>query len=165
MISKKIQDAFNAQFNAETYSAYLYWSMSAALENMGLGGFAHWMRVQAKEELGHAQRFYDHIIARGGQVRFAAIACPPSQWQDVMAMMADTLAHEKKVTSSIHDLMDLALTEKDHAAVVFLQWFVNEQVEEEANVQQIIQRLEMAGQSKGAILMLDHQMASRKADS
>jgi len=165
MISKKIQDAFNGQLNAETYSAYLYWSMSAALENMGLSGFAHWMRVQAQEELGHAKRFYDHIVERGGVVKMAAIPAPPTEWQDVSAMMADTLAHEKKVTSSIHNLMELALAEKDHAAAIFLQWFVSEQVEEEANVQKIIQQLQMAGQSKGALLMLDHRMASRKAGS
>jgi len=165
MINKKIEKGFNGQLNAEAYSAYLYWSMSAALEGMGLRGFAQWMRVQAGEELGHSKKFYGHIVERGGTVKLTAIDSPPTQWRGVLAMMEDTLAHEQKVTASIHNLMNLALAEKDHAAAIFLQWFVTEQVEEEANVQQIIQNLRMAGESKGTLLMLDHQMGKREAEA
>lgn len=165
MIGKKIHDALNAQLNAEVYSAYLYWSMSAACEHMGLSGFAHWMRLQAQEELGHAMRFYQHIIERGGRVQFTRIDAPPAEWTSILKMFEDTLVHERKVTSSIHNLMDLAIMEKDHAAGVFLQWFVSEQVEEESNVERIIQQLNMAGESKGALLMLDRHLAERKAQT
>ena len=163
-MNKKIEKAMNSQLNAEAYSGYLYWSMSAALEDMGLRGFAHWMRVQSNEELDHARKFYHHIIERGGRVKLTAIDSPPTEWKGVLPMMEETLAHEEKVTALIHDLMDLAIAEKDHAAAVFLQWFVSEQVEEEANASEIIQQLKMGGDAKGPLLMLDRQLAKRKAE-
>jgi len=165
MLNKKIEKALNSQLNAEAYSGYLYWSMSAALEGMGLRGFAHWMRVQAGEELGHAKKFYGHIVERGGTVKLTAIDAPPMEWRSVLAMMEETLAHEQKVTALIHNLMNLAIAEKDHAAAIFLQWFVSEQVEEEANAAEIVQQLRMAGESKGTLLMLDHQMGKREGEA
>jgi ferritin len=164
MINKKIQTAFNGQINAETYSAYLYWSMSAALETMGLHGFAHWMRVQAGEELGHAKKFYGQLIERGGVVTLKAIDAPPTEWSSVAEMFKDALKHEQEVTGLIHNLMALTHAEKDYAAAIFLQWFVTEQVEEEANATEVLQRLEMAGDSKGALLMLDKEMGKRGSD-
>lgn len=161
MIAKKIEDAFNAQINAEIYSSYLYLSMSAALEKMNLPGFASWMRVQAQEEMTHAMKFYDHIIERDGTVALAAIDGPPMKWKDVKAVIAETLEHEQKVTGLINDLMDLSMTENDHAGRMFLQWFVTEQVEEEATAMEILGKLEIAGDSAGGLYLLDKEMAGR----
>ena len=161
MIAKKIEAAFNAQFNAETYSAYLYLSMSAALEGMNLPGFASWMRIQVQEEMTHAMKFYDHIIERGGTVALTAIDGPPTVWTDAKAIVAGTLEHEQKVTGLINDLMDLAIAEKDHAATMFLQWFVTEQVEEEASAMEILGKLEITGNSPGGLYMFDKELAGR----
>ncbi|MHC4998116.1 MAG: ferritin [Planctomycetota bacterium] len=161
MIAKKIEDAFNAQINAEIYSSYLYLSMSAALEKMNLPGFASWMRVQAQEEMTHAMKFYDHIIERDGTVALAAIDGPPMKWKGVKAVIAETLEHEQKVTGLINDLMDLSMTENDHAGRMFLQWFVTEQVEEEATAMEILGKLEIAGDSAGGLYLLDKEMAGR----
>lgn len=161
MIAKKIEDAFNAQINAEIYSSYLYLSMSAALEKMNLPGFASWMRVQAQEEMTHAMKFYDHIIERDGTVALTAIDGPSMNWKDVKAVIAETLEHEQKVTGLINDLMDLSMTENDHAGRMFLQWFVTEQVEEEATAMEILGKLEIAGDSAGGLYLLDKEMAGR----
>ena len=161
MINKKITDAFNVQINAETYSAYLYWSMSASLEAMNLPGFANWMRVQAQEEMTHALKFYSHIIERGGKVILTAIDGPPTEWKDVKAVMQSTLEHEQKVTGLINGLMDLTLQEKDHAGSMFLQWFVTEQVEEESTAMDVLGKLEIAGDTAGGLYMLDKEMAAR----
>ena len=161
MIAKKIEDAFNAQINAEIYSSYLYLSMSAALEKMNLPGFASWMRVQAQEEMTHAMKFYDHIIERDGTVALTAIDGPPMKWKDVKAVIAETLEHEQKVTGLINDLMDLSMTENDHAGRMFLQWFVTEQVEEEATAMEILGKLEIAGDSAGGLYLLDKELAGR----
>jgi ferritin len=161
MIAKKVEDAFNAQINAEIYSSYLYLSMSAALEKMNLPGFASWMRVQAQEEMAHAMKFYNHIIERDGMVALAAIDGPPMAWKDVKAVISETLEHEQKVTGLINDLMDLCMTEKDHAGSMFLQWFVTEQVEEEATAMEILGKLEIAGDSAGGLYLLDKELAGR----
>lgn len=161
MIAKNIEDAFNAQINAETYSAYLYWSMSAALEKMNLSGFASWMRVQAQEEMTHAIKFYDHIIERDGTVALTPIDGPPTAWKDVKAVFTEALEHEQKVTGLINNLMDLSMTEKDHAGSMFLQWFVSEQVEEEATAMDVLGKLEIAGDTAGGLYMLDKEMAGR----
>ena len=161
MISKKITDAFNEQINAETYSAYLYWSMSAALEDMQLPGFAGWMRAQAQEEMTHAAKFYHHIIERSGRVQMKAIQAPPAKWDSLKAMFEDVLKHEQLVTSLIHKLVDLAGQEKDYAANIFLQWFVTEQVEEEAGVELVLGKLKLTEDSKGGLYMLDKEMGKR----
>lgn len=161
MISKKVEKAFNGQINAETYSSYLYWSMSAALMEMNLPGFANWMRVQALEEMTHAEKFFNYTIERGGAVKLTAIDGPPTAWKDVEAIVKNVQKHEEHVTSLINGLMDLALAEKDHAASMFLQWFVSEQVEEEANVAEILGKLKIAGTTSAALYMLDKEMAAR----
>lgn len=161
MISKKIEEAFNQQLNAETFSAYLYWSMSAALERMNLPGFANWMRIQAQEEMTHAMKFYEHIIERGGTVTLTAIEGPETQWKDVKAVFETTLEHEQKVTAMINALVDLVAAEKDHASNMFLQWFVTEQVEEEATAMDILGKLEIVGATAGGLYMLDKEMAGR----
>lgn len=161
MIKKKMEDALNKQLNAELYSSYIYLSMSGVLERMGLPGFANWMRVQAEEETAHGMKFYNHILERGGTIKLTAIQTPPSDWTTVMEILEATLEHEQKITGLINGLVDLALKEKDHASHMFLQWFVTEQVEEEANVDEIIQKLKLTEGDKGALFMMDKDMGAR----
>jgi ferritin len=161
MIKTKIEEAFNGQMNAEIYASYLYFAMSADLERKNLPGFAAWMRVQAQEEMTHALKFYGHIIERGGTVRCAAISAPPAAWKDVADIFKAALAHEEKVTAMINDLVDIAAGEKDHAGGMFLQWFVTEQVEEEASAMEILGKLEIVGKTAGGLYMLDKEMAQR----
>jgi ferritin len=161
MIPKVLEDAFNKHINAETYSAYLYWSMSAALEEMNLPGFANWMRIQVQEEMTHAVKFYNHIIERGGKVQLTAIDGPPGEWADVKAVFEAVFKHEQLVTGLINNLMDLSIQEKDHAANMFLQWFVTEQVEEEATAMDILGKLDIVGDTTGGLYMLDKEMGGR----
>lgn len=162
MLSKKIEKALNAQINAELASSYLYLSMAAYFENETLRGFAHWMRVQSKEEYGHALRLYDHVIERGGKVALTALAAPKTDWKSALDAFKDTYAHEQLITGLINDLVTQAVAEKDYATNAMLQWFVTEQVEEEAQAFEIVQKLNMAGESKGALLVLDHHLAKRE---
>jgi ferritin len=162
MLSKKMEKALNGQINAELYSSYLYLSMSAYFLSQNLKGFAKWMSVQAREENTHAMKIYDYVVERGGKVVLQAIAQPKTDWESALAAFKDTYAHEQKVTSMIHELVNMAAGEKDHATAVFLQWFVTEQVEEEANALEAVQKLTMIGDSKGSLLMLDHQMGKRE---
>ena len=126
MINQKMTEAFNGQLNAELYSDYLYLSMSASLTSQNLPGYATWMRVQTKEELEHAMKFYDHIIARGGKVQLKAIAAPPTHWDSSLAVAEHTCKHEKKVTGLINDLVSLAKSEGDSESVQFLQEFLGD---------------------------------------
>jgi ferritin len=161
MISNKIEEAFNGQLNAELYSAYLYLSMAAFFESSDLPGFANWMRVQFQEEQFHAMKFYDYIISRNGRVALKQIEAPPSDWDSPMAVFKDTLKHEQKVTSLINELVYLARGQKDNASEIFLQWFVNEQVEEEENDRTIIGQLKMIKESPQALFLMDKEMAQR----
>ena len=161
MINSVVEKALNEQVNAELYSAYLYLSMAAALEDMGLPGFANWVRIQNEEETFHAMKIYNYIIERGGRVILQAIDAPPTEWPDVFTVFQEILKHEQHVTSLINNLMDIAIEQKDHASNMFLQWFVTEQVEEEANVDEILQQLKLAKESKGTLFMLDKQMGAR----
>jgi len=163
MISKKIQDAFNKQINAELYSGYMYLSMAACFEADNLPGFAQWMKVQALEERAHAMKFFAHVNERGGRVKLAAIDGPPVEWDSPLAIFKAAYEHEQKVTAMINALVDLAAKEKDHAAGAFLQWFVNEQVEEEASADEVVQMLKRVKNSPGPLLMVDRQLAQRGA--
>jgi ferritin len=164
MLGKKLQDAMNEQIKNELYSAYLYLSMSAYCEAANLPGFAHWMRVQAQEEEAHAMKFYNFIHERGGRVALQAIDQPPVEFPSPLAVFEQTLEHEQKVTGMIHDLYALAVEEKDYASQIFLQWFVTEQVEEEASASQILEMLKMIGDKGHALIMLDRQLGRRGAD-
>jgi ferritin len=164
MISKKIEDAFNDQINAELFSAYLYLSMSAYLNSIDMNGMAHWMKVQAKEEVEHAMKFASYIVERGGRVVYKAIECPQEAWKSVLEVFKGGYEHERCVTRRINDLMDLAIAEKDYASQVFLQWFVSEQVEEEANADEIIKKIEMIGEGRHGIYMLDKELGKREDD-
>jgi ferritin len=161
MIGKKMEKALNSQLNAELYSAYLYLSMEAYFEAANLAGFANWMRVQTQEEQFHAIKFYDYINERGGRVSLARIEAPSSQWDSPLAVFESTLEHEQKVTGLINDLVYLARDEKDNASEIFLQWFVNEQVEEEDNVNKVLGQLKLVKNSPQAMFILDKEMAQR----
>ncbi|NVO67695.1 ferritin [Methanofollis tationis] len=161
MIRQTMLEALNRQINRELYSAYLYLSMSAWFSNRNLPGFANWMRVQMQEEQFHALKFYDYVVARGGRLIMQAIEAPPSEWESPLAVFEATYAHEQKVTAMIHDLVELAQKEKDYATYNFLQWYVNEQVEEEANDTGIIERLKMIREETNALFMLDRELATR----
>jgi len=161
MISKKMEAALNDQINAELYSAYLYLSMVAYFESVNLPGFATWMRVQTQEEVMHAMKMYDYINERGGRVILKAIDEPQAKWKSPLAAFEAAYKHEQLVTGRINDLLDLAIKEKDHAANTFLQWFVNEQVEEETSADAVVQQLKMAEGAPGAMFMIDREMGQR----
>jgi len=164
MISKSMQDAINEQIKNEIYSAYLYLSMSAHFEGRNLNGFAKWLRVQANEELGHAMKFYDYLFERGGQVVLKAIEQPPSEWKSNLEVFEQVLEHEQKVTAMINKLYEQALKENDYPSQILLQWFINEQVEEEKNATQIIENLKLIDAHGTAVLMLDHELGKREND-
>jgi ferritin len=161
MISEKMQAAFNDQINKELYSEYLYLSMAAYFDSLGLKGFANWMRVQVKEERAHAMMMYTYVNDAGGRVLLKPIEGPPTQWDSPLKAFEHVLEHEKLVTSSIYQLLNLAMEEKDHASVAFLQWFVTEQVEEEANATEIIHELRLIGDHGQGLLMKDRELAQR----
>lgn len=164
MIGEKVQDAFNEQINAELYSAYLYLSMAAQLEAMNLRGFANWMRQQAREEIAHAMKFFAHVNERGGRVTLTRIDAPLKEWPSPLAIFQDAYRHEQKVTGLIDKLVTLAAAEGDNAGGIFLQWFVSEQVEEEASVDEVVQKLKAIKDSANGLLMLDQALAKRGAD-
>ena len=161
MIAEKIQNALNKQLNAEFYSSYFYLSMSAYFESKDLMGFAQWFRVQANEEYAHAMKIFDYIYQIGGEVKLMEIKGPKTDWNTFLEVFQDTYEHEQNVTKSINEILDLAYKEKDHATVNFLQWFVSEQVEEEATAQQNVKKMEMIGDSKAGLFMLDRELGSR----
>ena len=164
MISKTMQDAVNEQINKELYSSYLYLSMAAYFENKNLPGFAKWLHVQTDEERGHGMKFYQHLVDRGGSVMLKAIAAPATEWKSYLEVFKEVQAHEAKVTASINSLYELALSEKDYPLQVLLQWYINEQVEEEKNAAEIVQQLELIDAHGTAVLMLDHQLGKRGGD-
>jgi len=159
--TSKVQEEFNNHINAEFWSAYLYLSMSSYFHSIGLNGFANWMRVQYQEERAHAEKFYDYVIARGGRIEIRPIAEVPNEWKDVVDVYEATLTHEKSVTERINGLVSVAMEEKDFASQNFLQWFVNEQVEEEANVHQILDTLRLVQAEGNGLFMLDREMKAR----
>jgi ferritin len=161
MIKKKLEKAISGQINAELYSSYLYLSMSSYFSSINLNGFANWMRVQAQEEVTHAMKFYDYVIERGGRVIVAAIDAPPAEWDSPLDVLEHVYTHEQKVTGLINDLVNLSVSEKDHATTAFLQWFVTEQVEEESSADEIVQKLKLVGDQGSGLLMLDQQLEQR----
>ena len=157
----RIQEELNKRTNWEFYSAYLYLSMAAHFESLNLKGFANWMRVQTQEELVHAMKVYDYIIERGGMVNLSAVKEPPSEWTSPLQALENAYQHEQMVTGQINDLTDLAISERDHATNSFLQWFVTEQVEEEASINEVVQKLKLTGDTSGGLFMLDRELSQR----
>jgi ferritin len=162
MLKKSVEDALNKQANRELYSAYLYLSMSAYFESVNMRGFARWMRVQAAEERSHAMMFLDYIIQTGGRVKLAAIEAPKAEWKSCLQVFEEVYEHEVMVTGMIHDLVNLAGKEKDHATNNMLQWFVKEQVEEEEHSAEIVAQIRMIGDIQGHLFWLDHKLGERK---
>jgi len=156
-----MKKALDRQLNNEIYSAYLYLSMSSYAGSIGLRGFANWFMVQYQEEMVHAMKFYNYINSQGEHVDLAQISGPPTSFDTPLDMFQQTLKHEQFITSSINELIDLALQEKDHATNIFLQWFVTEQIEEEENDRDIIGKLKLIGDNGQGLLMLDGELGAR----
>jgi ferritin len=165
MINSKVESALNDQIRKEFYSSYLYLSMAAYFASQNLKGFAKWMQVQAGEETKHGMKIYGHLNERGGKITLQQIDAPPSHWKSAKEIFTEAYQHEQKVTESINKLVELARTEKDNATEVFLQWFVNEQVEEEASASEIAQKLQMIGDNAPALVMLDAELGKRSTAS
>jgi len=161
MLSNNMLHALNKQINKEIYSAYLYVSMSTYSQFIGLKGFANWFMVQYNEEMEHAMKIYTYVNDQGEQVKLMAIDEPPAEFESPMDMFEKTLDHEKFITKSINELVDLATEEKDHATQIFLQWFVTEQIEEEGNDNDIINQLKLIGENGNGLLMLDRELGGR----
>jgi len=163
MISEKMEKALNEQINKEFYSAYLYLGMSAYCQTLGLQGFANWMRMQYEEEILHVTKMYDYVLDQGGQIHLKTIEEPPKEYGTPLQIFETTLEHEQVVTKLINELMSVAIEDKDYATQTFLQWYVTEQVEEEANVNDILAPLRMVGEDKSGLMMIDQQLANRSA--
>jgi len=161
MLSRKMNEALNDQIGAETYSAYLYLAMSSSCSALGYKGAAMWFFVQMQEELTHALRIYAYVNKQGGRVVLGAIDKPPANFGGIKQMYEAALKHEKYITDRINKLVKLARAENDHATEVFLQWFVNEQVEEEQNDMDVLSELKLAGDHGGALLMIDRELGAR----
>jgi ferritin len=161
MITEKMRKALNEQINAELFSAYLYMAMSADFTDKNLMGFANWMKVQAQEEMTHAMKFYDYILGRGGRADLMALEKPQSEWKTPLSAFEAAYAHEQMITGRINSLVELARSEKDPATESMLNWFVDEQVEEESNADELVQKLKMIGDDKAAAFFIDQELKQR----
>ncbi len=161
MLKPSLEKALNQQINKELYSAYLYQAMSAYASRTGLPGVANWMDIQSKEEMDHARKFYNYINEQGAKITLMAIDQPETDFETVNVMFSKTLEHEQFITKSIHDLVTLARDEHDYATEIFLQWYITEQVEEESNVNELIDKLNLIGKEGNGIFMFDKELASR----
>lgn len=159
--NKKVEDVLNKQVNAEFWSAFMYLSMSAWFENQGLKGMANWMKIQYLEETSHAMKLYDFIISRGGVAKLAVIDAVPTEWKSITEVFEETYKHECIVTEMIHNCYHVATTEKDYATTNMLQWFIDEQVEEEQNVIEILDQLKLIGDKGQGVFMLNKELAGR----
>lgn len=161
MLNKKIEDAINAQINAEMWSAYLYLSMSAWCAKTGRPGMANWFEIQFREEQDHARIFFNYVLQRDGEVKLQPIEAVPQEWESPLDVFESTLAHEQKVTALINNLFALTTAENDYASQSMLKWFIDEQVEEEENAQNMIDNLRMIGDNGYGLFMLDKELAAR----
>ena len=161
MLKPEIQDAFNAQLTREMYSSYLYLSMAAWAEDQGMKGASHWMKAQFLEEQAHALKFFDYLNDRGGRVELGSIERPVREWGSMVDLFEAVLHHEQQVTEHINGLVDLALELSDHASYNFLQWYIAEQVEEEATVGEYLDKFRLVGDDGRALLMLDAELGQR----
>ena len=162
MLNKKIESAINDQIQRELASAYIYLSMAAYFDANTLPGFANWMRMQFHEEQAHALKFFDFVYDRGGTVKLQPIEGPPIEFESPIEVFEITLGHEQKVTGHIHDLYTLAVEERDYPSQNLLQWFIDEQVEEEKNAGDILDMLKMVKGNSHALLMLDRELSARQ---
>jgi ferritin len=161
MLTKKLEDAINAQINKELYSAYFYLGMSAYCNTLDLDGFANFFHVQYQEETFHGMKMYNYLLERGGNVKLSQIDTPPQDFKSPLDVFQQTLDHEKIVTKSINDLMDLALKENDHATISFLKWYVDEQVEEESTITKLVNKMKLVGDNIGGLFIIDSELKAR----
>ncbi len=161
MLNKRLEKELTKQINAEMYSAYLYLSMAAYVASINLNGFANWMKIQFEEEQAHAMKLYQYLLDRGGRVTLDTIEAPPYEWDNIINVFEDVLSHEQKITGMINELVNIALEEKDHATVSELQWFVTEQVEEEANVSDLLDQLKFIEGKGAGLFILDREAKQR----
>ena len=164
MQSKLVEKALNKQINEELYSAYAYLAMAAEADKLGLPGFVNWFKMQYNEELAHADRFFNYVLERDGEIKLKAIGQPEVKNETALSLFEKALAHEQHVTQLIFQLKDLARAESDHATDVFLEWFVNEQVEEEASIRAVIDQLKMVDGNPNGLFMIDRELAGRQPD-
>jgi ferritin len=163
MLSKKMEKGFNDQINAELQSYYLYLSMSAWFTSQNLEGFAGWMKIQAQEEMAHAMKFFDQVHERGNTVKLQAMETPKATWKSPLEAFEAAYKHEQYITGRINNLVKAAMQENDYASNSFLQWFVDEQVEEEASALAVVDKLKMTSDHPGGLYMLDREMGGRQA--
>jgi ferritin len=161
MLKDKVQEALNKQANAEFYSSYLYLSMSAYFHSINLNGFANWMRIQAQEELLHAMKVFDFINERGGEVTLMTVKNPPTKWSTPLAAFEEAYKHEQYMTQLINDLDILVTEEGDRATSIFLQWFITEQIEEEATANDVVQKLKLIDGAPNGLFMVDNELGQR----
>ena len=165
MLSQSMQDALNEQINEEIFSAYSYASAANYFEHENLKGFANWMRVQAQEELAHAEKFVNFINDRGGRVILTALKAPKTEWDSVLDAVQEVLDHERHISECINKLSSKAIEASDHASHTFLEWFVTEQVEEEANATDLVEQVKMIEGAPAALFMLDRELLKRSPES
>ena len=165
MKSTAVEAALNNQINEELQSAYHYLAMSAAADRLGLPGFANWFKMQYQEELAHADKFFNYVLERDGEVKLTQLATPEIKDKTPLGLFEGALAHEEHISSCIFKLKDLARAESDHATDVFLEWFVTEQVEEEANARGVIDQLKMIDGNKNGLFLIDRELAARKPET
>jgi ferritin len=165
MLSEKMLNELNDQINAELHSAYLYLAMAAHFEDVNLPGMVGWMKIQAQEEVGHAMKFYGYVFDRNAKVELKMIEGPQTKWDSPLAAFEAAFEHEQYISGRINKLVDLAVQDNDHATRSFLNWFVDEQVEEEATANDIVQRLKSVGDNKAGLFILDRELGGRKAGS
>lgn len=165
MLKEKILEQLNQQFNHELYSAYLYYAVAGYFEAQSLKGFAHWMIVQAKEELLHVNRIYNYINDKDGKVAFRQVDAPPEDWKSHMAAVEDVYKHECVVSEQINECVALAIKENDYATHTFLHWFVAEQVEEEATSKDLVEKLRLIGDNPSGLFLLDNELGQRRLGS
>jgi ferritin len=163
MMSQTMQDALNEQMKHEFYSSYLYLSMSAYCDRANLPGLARWMRAQAQEETGHAMKIFDHVLDRGGRIELHELGRPPADFASPREVFEQAYQHEQQVTAMINKVYGLAVDERDFASRVFLDWFVQEQVEEEKTSGLLAEQLRMVGEDRPGLLMLDRELGQRKS--
>ncbi len=162
-LSSKLHKQMNKQIQEEYFSAWLYYSMAAWFDSENLPGFAHWMRVQAMEEVSHGQKFFHHILERGGAVELLDIAKPPSKWDSPLDAFEAAYKHEQHITGCIHSLMKIAREENDFESEVgLLNWFVEEQIEEEVTADEMVQKLKLIGDSRNGLYQLDKEIGARQ---
>jgi len=164
MQSKTVESALNKQINEELQSAYIYLGMAAEADRLGLPGFANWFKMQYQEELAHADKFFNYVLERDGEVKLDALAAPQIKDATPLSLFEGALAHEQHISACIFKLKDLARAESDHATDVFLEWFVTEQVEEEANARGVIDQLKMIEGNKNGLFLIDRELAGRQAE-